>query len=35
MTNGAFGAVFGVVDGKPHPVCDYAGFASVLDPASF
>jgi hypothetical protein len=19
--------LFGVVDGKPHPVCDYAGFA--------
>jgi cytochrome P450 len=26
MTNSAFGTVFGVVDGKPHPVCDYAGF---------
>ncbi len=27
MTNSAFGTVFGVVDGKPLPVCDYAGFA--------
>lgn len=27
MTNSAFGTVFPVVDGKPHPVCDYAGFA--------
>lgn len=25
--NSAFGTVFGVVDGKPLPVCDYAGFA--------
>jgi hypothetical protein len=27
MANSAFGTVFGVVDGKPLPVCDYAGFA--------
>ncbi|KAA0697884.1 hypothetical protein DTW90_17225 [Neorhizobium sp. P12A] len=27
MHNSAFGTVFGVVDGKPLPVCDYAGFA--------
>lgn len=27
MRNSAFGTVFGVVDGKPLPVCDYAGFA--------
>ena len=27
ITNSAFGTVFGVVDGKPLPVCDYAGFA--------
>jgi cytochrome P450 len=27
MTNSAFGTVFGVVGGKPMPVCDYAGFA--------
>ena len=27
MTNSAFGTVFGVVDGKAQPVCDYAGFA--------
>ena len=27
LTNSAFGTVFGVVDGKPLPVCDYAGFA--------
>ena len=26
-TNSGFGTVFGVVDGKPLPVCDYAGFA--------
>jgi hypothetical protein len=25
--NSGFGTVFGVVDGKPQPVCDYAGFA--------
>jgi len=25
--NSAFGTVFGVTDGKPLPVCDYAGFA--------
>lgn len=27
MANSAFGTVFGLVDGKPLPVCDYAGFA--------
>lgn len=27
MNNSAFGTVFGVVDDKPLPVCDYAGFA--------
>ncbi len=27
MANSGFGTVFGVVDGKPLPVCDYAGFA--------
>jgi hypothetical protein len=27
MTNSGFGTVFGVADGKPMPVCDYAGFA--------
>ena len=27
MHNSAFGTVFGVADGKPLPVCDYAGFA--------
>jgi cytochrome P450 len=27
VTNSGFGTVFGVVDGKPKPVCDYAGFA--------
>jgi hypothetical protein len=27
MENSAFGTVFGKVDGKPLPVCDYAGFA--------
>ena len=27
MTNSAFGTVFGEADGKPMPVCDYAGFA--------
>ena len=27
ITNSGFGTVFGVVDGKPLPVCDYAGFA--------
>jgi hypothetical protein len=25
--NSAFGTVYGIVDGKPLPVCDYAGFA--------
>jgi cytochrome P450 len=27
MVNSAFGAVYPVVDGKAHPVCDTAGFA--------
>jgi cytochrome P450 len=27
LSNSGFGTVFGVVDGKPQPVCDYAGFA--------
>jgi cytochrome P450 len=27
MHNSGFGTVFGVVQGKPLPVCDYAGFA--------
>jgi hypothetical protein len=27
LTNSGFGTVFGVSDGKPMPVCDYAGFA--------
>ena len=27
ITNSAFGTVFGVVEGKPKPVCDYARFA--------
>jgi outer membrane murein-binding lipoprotein Lpp len=27
MANSAFGTVFGVIDGEPLPVCDYAGFA--------
>ena len=27
IDNSGFGTVFGVVDGKPLPVCDYAGFA--------
>jgi cytochrome P450 len=27
MTNSAFGTVYGTADGKPMPVCDYAGFA--------
>jgi cytochrome P450 len=27
ITNSAFGTVYGVVDGKPLPVCDYAGYA--------
>jgi hypothetical protein len=26
-TNSGFGTVFSVADGKPQPVCDYAGFA--------
>jgi hypothetical protein len=27
IANSAFGTVYGVVDGKPLPVCDHAGFA--------
>jgi cytochrome P450 len=27
LTNSGFGTVFGVVDGKPLPITDYAGFA--------
>ncbi len=27
ITNSAFGTVFGVTDGNPSPVCDYAGYA--------
>lgn len=27
LSNSGFGTVFGVADGKPHPVCDYAGYA--------
>jgi len=27
ITNSGFGTVFAVSDGKPEPVCDYAGFA--------
>jgi cytochrome P450 len=27
VTNSGFGTVFGVADGNPKPVCDYAGFA--------
>jgi cytochrome P450 len=27
ITNSGFGTVFGVVNGKSYPVCDYAGFA--------
>jgi hypothetical protein len=27
ITNSGFGTVFAVSDGKPAPVCDYAGFA--------
>ncbi len=27
MHNSAFGTVFGVIDDKPLPICDYAGFA--------
>jgi hypothetical protein len=27
LTNSGFGTVFGVVDGKPLPVADYAGYA--------
>ena len=27
LSNSGFGTVFGVVDGQPLPVCDYAGFA--------
>jgi len=27
MHNSAFGTVYGIIDGKPLPVCDHAGFA--------
>jgi cytochrome P450 len=27
VTNSVFGAVYGVIDGTPHPVCDTAGYA--------
>ena len=27
LTNSGFGTVFGTTEGKPAPVCDYAGFA--------
>jgi hypothetical protein len=27
LTNSAFGAVYGVIAGEPHPVCDDAGYA--------
>jgi cytochrome P450 len=27
ISNSSFGTVYGIVDGKPLPVCDYAGFA--------
>jgi len=27
LTNSAFGAVYGVVDDTPYPVCDAAGYA--------
>ena len=27
MNNSGFGTVYGIVDGKPLPVCGYAGFA--------
>jgi cytochrome P450 len=27
ITNSGFGTVFAIADGKPLPVCDYAGFA--------
>ena len=27
LNNSAFGTVYGVADGRPMPVCDYAGFA--------
>lgn len=27
ITNSAFGTAFGVVDGRPFPVCDHAGYA--------
>jgi hypothetical protein len=27
LSNSGFGTVFGVIDGRPRPVCDYAGFA--------
>ena len=27
MTNSAFGAVYGVIDGESYPICDDAGYA--------
>jgi cytochrome P450 len=27
LHNSGFGTVYGIVDGQPLPVCDYAGFA--------
>jgi hypothetical protein len=27
LTNSAFGAVYGVIDGEAYPVCDDAGYA--------
>jgi cytochrome P450 len=27
LTNSIFGTVYGVTDGQPYPVCDYAGYA--------
>src|SRR5262245_59239320 len=27
INNSGFGTVYGIVDGKPLPVCDHAGFA--------
>jgi len=30
LHNSGFGTVYGIVDGKPLPVCDYAGFAPLV-----
>jgi hypothetical protein len=27
LHNSGFGTVYGIVDGKPQPLCDYAGYA--------